>query len=917
MFREYQRSTWPFLVVLIVLFVLSAVAPRVWQQVARDRSAEQLLAETVAEPRRSTAAPGCVATTAPGCVATTAPGCVDHNGADMHGADVPSAAKRDAATASKSLGPELASPLANPSPSEPEGWLSLEPAGKFGRRPVTTSELRLPTELPPSDEPSDEAAETTLSAKYPTLLRLPSIDKKCDKERDKECDPSGIHRQPPPTGPALLAKSPLPRDTLGATAGLPSSADGNLASPPFTAGQASSGTQRWYEPKQLIAQLKTLTDERATRRWAGKVLDQLHKLGPAVVRNSPQTRAIHARLDALCKEADALAVRLKGNPPSAKLRSAAGGLRRRLDVWVPLFALDMNAAPADDLPKAEPEQLALALTQIDAMTAHGEESRAWRTFLLLDALEKLPEQSGADEAARQRELARRVLKRVAMSRLTDSQREFLTTQPFRTLGRQLRCLAAGPLDRAVLLRRLEQYEHGGLPSDARLVADDCLWLAMSPVQRQRELGQKLAARYRDANVRLVVTQSLLNRLTPKRDAELSRVRDTVLGNRVRGHSLNETDVAFRLIPDPERLLLSLVVTGKVAALTSSISGPATFNNASRSTYMAWKPIELRCDGLKLWPAKVRRVHNVTRLRSVETEFDGVPLLGLLAKGIARSQHDQKRYEVRREIEGKVTARARQQIDREANARLAEVSERLQERVLHPLAELSIAPEMITGRTTSERMTMRLRLAAANQLGGHTPRPYAPSDSLASFQIHQSAINNLLERLELDGKTFTLGELRERVATRMARPKMLRADPRNDDVRITFAKKDAVRVDCRDGRIALTLSVAKLKSGTRRWKDFQVRVYYRPEVHGLSAELVRDGVIELIGRRVRLGSQVALRGIFSKTFSKKRSRQLIPERIVNDPKMADLAITQAVIEDGWIGIALGPKRGGARPRLARK
>lgn len=672
-----------------------------------------------------------------------------------------------------------------------------------------------------------------------------------------------------------------------------------------------------HEPKQLIARLEVLADERATGRWAGKVLDQLHKLGPAVVHDSPRTRAIHARLDALCKEADALVVRLNGNPPSAGLRSAAGGLRRRLDVWVPLLALDTDTAPPDDPPKAEPEQLALALTQIDAMTAHGEESRAWRKFLLLDVLRELPEQSGADEAARQRELARRVLKRVAMSRLTDSQREFLSTQPFRTLGRQLRCLAAGPLDSTLLLRRLEQYEHGGLPSDARLVADECLWLAMSPVQRQRELGQKLAARYRDANVRFVVTQSLLNRLTPKRDAKLTRVRDTVLGNRVRGHSLNETDVAFRLIPDPERLLLSLVVTGKVAALTTSTSGPAMFNNSSRSTYMAWKPIELRSDGLKLWPAQVHRVNNVTRLRSVKTEFDAVPLLNWLVKGIARSQHDQKRYEVRREVEGKVAARARQQIDQETNARLDKVSERLQERVLRPLAKLSLGPEMITGRTTKERLTMRLRLAAANQLGGHTPRPHAPSDSLASFQIHQSAINNLLERLELDGKTFTLAELRKRVAARMARPEMLRADPQNDDVRITFAKKDAVRVDCRDGRIALTLSVTKLKSGTRRWKDFQVRVHYRPEVHGLSTELVRDGVIELIGRRVRLGSQVALRGIFSKTFSKKRSRQLIPERIVNDPKMADLAITQAVIEDGWIGVALGPNRGGSQPRLARK
>ena len=46
---------------------------------------------------------------------------------------------------------------------------------------------------------------------------------------------------------------------------------------------------------------------------------------------------------------------------------------------------------------------------------------------------------------------------------------------------------------------------------------------------------------------------------------------------------------------------------------------------------------------------------------------------------------------------------------------------------------------------------------------------------------------------------------------------------------------------------LSLSVARLGKGTRQWKDFQVRVAYRPEVNGRSAELVRDGVERLQAR----------------------------------------------------------------------
>jgi len=46
--------------------------------------------------------------------------------------------------------------------------------------------------------------------------------------------------------------------------------------------------------------------------------------------------------------------------------------------------------------------------------------------------------------------------------------------------------------------------------------------------------------------------------------------------------------------------------------------------------------------------------------------------------------------------------------------------------------------------------------------------------------------------------------------------------------------------------------------------------------------------------------------------------VVPERIVNDPRLADLIINQLVIEDGWIAVALGPGRIAAtRPKRPRR
>jgi len=92
------------------------------------------------------------------------------------------------------------------------------------------------------------------------------------------------------------------------------------------------------------------------------------------------------------------------------------------------------------------------------------------------------------------------------------------------------------------------------------------------------------------------------------------------------------------------------------------------------------------------------------------------------------------------------------------------------------------------------------------------------------------------------------------------------------------------------------------------------VFYRPQVNGLSAELVRDGVIQLIARHLNNKAQISLRYMLSSAFPKNGVIKLTPERLIEDPKLQDLAITQFVIDDGWIGVAAGPS---STPRKHRE
>src|SRR4029450_8772684 len=104
----------------------------------------------------------------------------------------------------------------------------------------------------------------------------------------------------------------------------------------------------------------------------------------------------------------------------------------------------------------------------------------------------------------------------------------------------------------------------------------------------------------------------------------------------------------------------------------------------------------------------------------------------------------------------------------------------------------------------------------------------------------------------------------------------------------------------------------IQEGTsNHWTNFTVRGYYQPDADQLDANLERvpDVPIELIGNGLRIGDRIALSGIFGKVLSRNRKLNLINKQIALAPELGDQQVTQFVIHDGWIGVALGPKSPG--------
>ncbi|HET6884138.1 MAG TPA: hypothetical protein VFI31_28545, partial [Pirellulales bacterium] len=469
-----------------------------------------------------------------------------------------------------------------------------------------------------------------------------------------------------------------------------------------------------------------------------------------------------------------------------------------------------------------------------------------------------------------------------------------------------------PTSIARLLAQLERYEQTGLTDDGR----DMVVLLGRLIAHDEKVHARserwLEWNYRNANLRFVFTQQLLNRLVPAPAAVEEPVHDRILGVPTRGWSTSTARVSVRLIPDPEKIRFALEAKGTVLARTASRRDPVTVYSNSDSAYVARKQLQLSAAGLQEWPTQAE-VNSNSRLRGIETDYDDVPLFGTLVESIARAKHAESEGAMRRAARKKVAARVQEEVDAAIAPKLVQARQLYRERVLSPLDGLALAPAVVELQTSEERLTARMRLAGDEQLAASTPRPMALSDSLASVQVHQSLVNNICDRLDLDGHTYTLPELQRRLVKAFRLPPESLPEDYPDDLRVTFAKRDALLARFDEGRVELTLSVATLQKYPRTWKNFQVCVYYRPRVTGLDVRLVRDGTVQL---RLEHGREIqpALRGIFSKVFSHDRELTFLDAKSLADPRLVGLSVTQCVLTDGWLGLSVGEA---ATPRQAQR
>jgi hypothetical protein len=462
-------------------------------------------------------------------------------------------------------------------------------------------------------------------------------------------------------------------------------------------------------------------------------------------------------------------------------------------------------------------------------------------------------------------------------------------------------------DEAVaLLDDIESYEETPSPHTARKIALAAQKLTTHTDASAKKLAQHVDFNYRNANLRVAVHSDLLNRFLPQPTETAGDINDYVAGVPVQGTQRTRTRLFLRLLPDDRRIRFGLEAHGEVDSDTATESGPATVFTSGKSQFLARKLVLFDENRWRLFPA-VASAHNESSLAGMRTDFDPFPILDSIAHSIVRSKHEERRRGAEREVESRVSQEAQSQLDTQADPRFAELTNKATEKVVDPLRRLALEPTPVALATTDERVIFRYRLAGPEQLGGHTPRPRAPADSLLSVQLHESSINNALANLDLAGKTFELRNLYESVAERLNRPDLKVPADVPENVQVTFAQENPLQVRLVDNAAHLTLRLARIDAERQTWCDLTVIAVYEPEANGLDAVFARQSPIRLSGKKLNTRSSIMLRGVFTKMFTRNQQVHLLPDRMIADKRLADLAVNQLVVHDGWMGLAIGPRR----------
>ncbi|MFL2871253.1 MAG: hypothetical protein ACJZ8O_10950 [Pirellulaceae bacterium] len=662
-----------------------------------------------------------------------------------------------------------------------------------------------------------------------------------------------------------------------------------------------SSIQQWPISKVLLKQLEQLQTHPVASQWASDLLRSLARLQSLRELADPRSVESFTELAQFSEKGNELA-RTTATDVASEIRQISLGVDRRVEIWTSVYNVVSKQNQLYRISDLAPVDLMDAVGQVHERLGGSKEKSNWLDYLMIDEVEKLIAAEGAVDPKHRMDVAREVLIRMHSSYLTTQQRELLHEPCFQQLMLALRRWTVEPVDYPQLLRWIEQFESGRANRQASPIADIYQTLRWSENEDVAEIGHQIESEYRGGNIHISVAAGFLNQLLAGERVMETEIDETIQGTKVSGHSETKTNLGVVFQPGMGRWVIGITADGDVISSTKAKRAGTVFHNAGTAQFVAKKVMTIDSSGIRIGATETS-VHADSKLTKLDTEYDGVPLLNGLAQNMAKSKYRQRTELARRQMASKVERMVEEKLDDQVDGELGGLKDTFNAKWLEPMRAMDLSPVVVDLDSTEDDLLVQYRLAGAHQLAAFSHRPVLNPESILGIQIHESAINNVLEQLDIDGRRCTLPELMSHVATSLGNNEYVVPDDVPSDVIVELAERESVRIRFHNGKASILMRIRELSSRRLKFKNFAILVTYTAKHEQIDAQLARTGIIQIAGRGLKLGDRIALQAVFNKVFSKARPVAIFKTDMVNNENLADCDVDHFTIGDGWLSLSL--------------
>ncbi len=430
------------------------------------------------------------------------------------------------------------------------------------------------------------------------------------------------------------------------------------------------------------------------------------------------------------------------------------------------------------------------------------------------------------------------------------------------------------------------------------------------------LASALQSRLFNYNLRVLVTEAFLNRIMSDSRSVQGPVNDFILGAQVNGSQITNTTVNVDLLPSNTTARFALRLNGNIQSNTAGVTPQATVYTAGNHTFNAAK--EVNFDGFRFVtsPATISvNPHNTTT--GIATQLSGIPILGRIAHNIASQAVAEKKGQSESIAASRVQDGVLPPFNREVDSSFATAGDKLDRELFTGLRATGLFPDTFTYQTSDQLMTVNARLMSSHQVAADLPESRLMAVTGATLLLHETALNNAIDKIGIAGQTLTEPELRVKIESflsqalnrpfKFSAPAPSQSGDGSDDEKalnaIIFAQEDPIRIRITNDELTIVIRAGFKQEGKDDIPKREITVPISLEAQGRQ-------IIAKAGQVLVAAADGEGGGVATNAVVRKKIQSLLPDRVVDGkvelktPSKTVVAYVSTLnLVDGWVAVGI--------------